>query len=152
MKKLISILSTVVACAASADYIYWFVENPTEVDGKETTWTSAAFFQDSTKLVTVDAENMADFGYSVATLNGGYNLATFFIELYNDSSSTPIAKATVPYSTLAGSIFTDNGIGSPGANKFNASTGATFNVPEPTSGLLFLVGGMLLGLRRKRRV
>ncbi len=28
----------------------------------------------------------------------------------------------------------------------------TYNVPEPTSGLLFLVGGMLLGLRRKRRV
>ena len=29
--------------------------------------------------------------------------------------------------------------------------GATYAVPEPTSGLLFLVGGMLLGLKRRRQ-
>ena len=29
---------------------------------------------------------------------------------------------------------------------------STYNVPEPTSGLLFIIGGMLLGLKRKRQV
>jgi len=38
------------------------------------------------------------------------------------------------------------------ATGFGQQTGATYNVPEPTSGLLFVIGGMLLGLKRKRQV
>jgi hypothetical protein len=33
-----------------------------------------------------------------------------------------------------------------------AAAGSTYAVPEPTSGLLFIIGGMLLGLKRKRQV
>ena len=33
---------------------------------------------------------------------------------------------------------------------FGGATTA-YNVPEPSSGLLFLIGGMLLGLKRRRQ-
>jgi hypothetical protein len=34
---------------------------------------------------------------------------------------------------------------------FAFGQGATYAVPEPTSGLLFVLGGMLLGLKRRRQ-
>ena len=154
MKKLISTLAIVVACAANADYIYWFVDNPTDVGGTSTEWTSAAFFQDSSKLGSIDAETMDLSGSYVTSLLSNYDTATFYIELYNSetqSDSTSIGKATIPYSAIASNVFKDNDFSAPGSNKFNASASATFNVPEPTSGLLFLVGGMLLGLKRRRQ-
>ena len=39
-----------------------------------------------------------------------------------------------------------------GINGATAFGGVAANVPEPTSGLLFVIGGMLLGLKRKRQV
>ena len=39
-----------VTCVASADYLYWMVDNPVDIAGSETTWASAAVYQDDTKL------------------------------------------------------------------------------------------------------
>lgn len=153
MKKIIFAFAILFAIESNADYLYWMVENPAEVDGKDVSWDSAAFFQNGNQLSKMSAAEMELVGHGTANLgSSGYDVATYYIELYNGQDSV-IGKANISYSSFAGSVFGDNDIGAPGLlNTFNASSSATFNVPEPTSGLLFLVGGMLLGLRRKRRV
>ena len=153
MKKLIFAFAVLFAIVSNADYLYWMVENPTQVDGNSVNWNSAAFFQNGTELSKMTADEMNMVGYGTANLGStGYDVATYYIELYNAQDSV-IGKANISYSSFASSVFGDNSTGAPGLmNTFNASSSATFNVPEPTSGLLFLVGGMLLGLRRKRRV
>ena len=153
MKKLMFIVAVLFALATHADYLYWMVENPLEVDGKSLDWTSASFFQGETKLSTMTAAQMSFAEHGLANLGtSGYDVATYYIELYNSQSSDPVARAEIPYSMIANNVFGDNSFGAPGLTTFTASASSFHAVPEPTSGLLFLVGGMLLGLRRKRRV
>ena len=159
MKKILILSVLMVAAVAHADYLYWMVaDNPSD-----------GFAWDTAKVVTGDnsvvgemsASEMADLAsvnnYASANIGAygtGYNDATsFFIELYNGSSekiaSASIGTADDLKSFISRNTMTDipssAAIFSPTAGSFQA-------VPEPTSGLLFLVGGMLLGLRRKRRV
>jgi hypothetical protein len=55
-------------------------------------------------------------------------------------------------SSLADYIFGNNSMSPVAAAAFGKNwTAGTYSVPEPTSGLLFLVGGMLLGLKRRRQ-
>lgn len=148
MKKTLLAFTFLLAIVAKADYLYWMVDNPAD----DISWDSAAIYQGDTQLgPTVAAADMQLFGYSQATLLEGYDAATYFIELYQEGNSNPVAKAKLSYNDIKSGIFGDNPIGGPGSSVFAPGAG-TFNVPEPTSGLLFLVGGMLLGLRRKRRV
>lgn len=151
MKKIIFTFVAGIAMVASADVLYWMVDNPLEIDGVQTTWTSAAFFQESTQLSKWDAEDMSDFGYATANIDrsvAGYDSASYFIELYNDQNAVIAKSSAIAYSSIANSFFSP--IASPSSITFQASAGSFSNVPEPTSGLLFLIGGVLLGLKRRR--
>ena len=141
-----------VTCVASADYLYWMVEsNPININGESTTWETAAIYQDSTKLTPVAWDDMSLNGFTWSELAGNYETSSFYIELYNSSNEAIAKSQAIPYSALANNISPNLGIKPPATMSFTA-TSATFNVPEPTSGLLFVIGGMLLGLKRKRQV
>ncbi|MGN0853119.1 MAG: PEP-CTERM sorting domain-containing protein [Kiritimatiellia bacterium] len=78
--------------------------------------------------------------------------ASFVVELGNwqDGSWTSLASATADYASLKDHIYTAP-LSTPGYTPWIV-TGftATAAVPEPTSGLLALMGAALLALRRKR--
>lgn len=156
MKKTLFLAAAVLAFSAQADYIYWMVEdNP--VNGY--TWDTAYLKQQNGDTVVQLGEltwaaaqgYLEDDAYAYSTLGANYTEASFFIELWNSGS---FAAQSTPqtYAQVKNNIF--------GSNMMNPSiaagsgfmpTGSTYNVPEPTSGLLFLVGGMLLGLKRRRQ-
>ncbi len=153
MKKILFALTVMGALVANADYLYWMVGTPTTVGGETVTagtdWTTAKFFADtdtSTALGTASYSDLDLFGYGVAS--GSFDPAkSYYIELYNGSDA--IGKSWFTGAQVAQYVTGNNSIIPPGSSVL---TGTAFiaGVPEPTSGLLFLVGGMLLGLKRKR--
>ena len=166
MKKIFFLLAVATVLTVKADYLYWMVDTPATVttrDGQTVDnyqWTSAILKQDGEQLATLSYSNAewykgknsyayADIGSSGSSYNDS---TTFIIELYNDAASpTYVGNVSATAATLAQYIFKSDSmapIGSAGA----FGVGATFAVPEPTSGLLFIIGGMLLGLKRRREV
>jgi hypothetical protein len=155
MKKTLFTLVAFVALAASADYLYWMVDTPLEGYN----WSTAKLVtNDGDELGSVSYETMASLndvdGFTYSSLGNYTETTSFLIELYNSSNpAEKIGSANIGNAqSLASFIFGDNSMAAGGTLGGFAAHASTFNVPEPTSGLLFLVGGMLLGLRRKRRV
>ncbi len=156
MKKTLFAVVVLVALVAKADYIYWMVDdNP---NGYE--WDTAYLVQDNVsandgrigQLTSTDAADYKEVGdYAWATLGENYTAASFFIELYKDGKFMAQSEEQA-YASVKGSIFGGNPM-SPVAAGTSAfvPVGSTYNVPEPTSGLLFLIGGVLLGLKRRRQ-
>lgn len=177
MKKLLFILAVGMALFAKADYIYWMVDNPasgTDISGSSTTfyWSTAALsiqetgdiYANSTyseasasgvgTLTSTQASDFKDIdAYAHASIgeSSAYSDKYFLIELFaSDGSWMAGYSASASSESIAKYIFGDNSMSVMPAAGFGQ--GATYNVPEPTSGLLFLVGGMLLGLKRRRQV
>ena len=156
MKKTLFAVVVLVALVAKADYIYWMVDdNP---NGYE--WDTAYLVQDNvsandghigTLSSAAASEYKAVGDYAWATLGDNYTAATFFIELYKDGKFMAQSEAQT-YANVKSSIFGGSPM-SPVAAGTSAfvPVGSTYNVPEPTSGLLFLIGGVLLGLKRRRQ-
>ncbi len=162
MKKILFILAIVVGTVVHADYLYWMVNpNPSTIknyvggDLNLSVWDNAKLYVGGSPKeggTVVDTITKSEAGiyssldaYAVADIGNNVN-TSFYVELYQ--ASTCLAVSWV-HDSLANYIFADNSMAA------NAGTGYTvtsFVVPEPTSGLLFLVGGMLLGLRRRRMV
>lgn len=167
MKKLVFALAVCIAAVANADVIYWMV-NPNETvtgyDGQNHAWLTAILsIQEDNEiyhhassssspwtLTNSEAVQLAAWGDYQATDLGtiDYSGKYFLIELFNDAD-----KWIGGYSADAASVakfITKNDMTPLPSSGFGM--GASYAVPEPTSGLLFLVGGMLLGLRRRRQV
>lgn len=177
MKKIIFALSVGLALVARADYIYWMVDNPasgTDISGssKEFNWAnavltvqdsgstyvnstySAASSAASTVGGTLSSSQASDFAaletYAYSSIGTDYSSKYILIELFN-SQGDWMAGYSAAASSLSSYIFGDNSMSTMPATGFGQGTGATYAVPEPTSGLLFLIGGMLLGLKRRRQ-
>lgn len=167
-KSSIAIIAVLAAFVVQADVLYWMVAddiaatasqaddtpfaalyvagdtlspNPTQLDSRTggQVWTAAADGA-TFKYTGIDAYNSSSFSFYIEILSGQY-----------DGYKTE----NMSYSQLANYII-GGGTASPSSSfnsdGFGGGTGTgTFNVPEPTSGLLFLVGGMLLGLKRRRQ-
>ena len=174
MKKILILAIAFSAIAiVRADVLYWMVSD-TEVQKVGTTadaFSSYSTFATlkatknglpedlvlSTKSGT-DVFNTYD-GYGTYEYTLGSPLTTpyedysFYVELYNGYRTNPEAYGDLVNN---GYIVPSNGMGSsPSVQGAGFGQGAghnTYNVPEPTSGLLFLIGGMLLGLKRRRQV
>lgn len=153
MKKTLFAAAALLALVAQADYIYWMVsDNP--ANGYD--WDTAYLVQGDTRIGTLTASEAASFkaldAYAYSTLNSGYETASFFIELYNGGSFAAQSE-TKAYADVKSYIFGGNPMSpaAAGGGGFMPA-GSTYNVPEPTSGLLFLIGGVLLGLKRRRMV
>ena len=159
MKKIFLAVALFTGVAVHADYLYWMVtDNPqagTDITGAETkfnwdkavlTWDGAA--SGTMDLSSSDATLYKTLGtYAIADIGTGYT--SFFVELYN--GDTWLAKSAVGNASTLAQYITSGMSLNPVAG--NAGWVATsYAVPEPTSGLLFLIGGMLLGLKRRRQV
>jgi len=153
MKKLILVLAFGTAIAANADYLYWMVDT-TDMDTKYQDFTTIVLRSTESSSIqsrAVDYSDVSDYydnGYYFTYSGTLSDTASYFVELYN--GDTWVAEsAKMAYSDLltGGSIFK-------GGLQPAAITPANFGsyaVPEPTSGVLFLLGGMLLGLKRRRQ-
>ena len=178
MKKIILIISIGLALVANADYIYWMVDNPatgtdisnTAVEGGFN-WenavlsvqNSSAIYVNSTysdassaaldggTLSSSDASELSGYdAYAYANIGDDYSGKYFLIELFAaDGSWMAGYSVSAANSDIAKYIFANNSMSVMPANGFGQ--GVSYSVPEPTSGLLFLIGGMLLGLKRRRQ-
>ncbi len=160
-KTLMSALIIAAALVVHADYLYWMVGDEyiktaesaklyavsgdvmpgTAIDTRDSVAIqTAGSWEASSKLGSfeTDISNYQGDGWSyyVEIVNAGKTLTTAPIT-YSQGLGSFIGNIHTPANLANGAFGTGTGL---------------YNVPEPTSGLLFLVGGMLLGLRRKRRV
>ena len=164
MKNLvIGAVAAVMASATSADTLYWMV---TETAGAEfdyaqlyyTTTTTEA--RDGTAVMDggtfqgVSGQSAETTGIMKADLGRYYldnpNITGFYVEWakYNGSMTGVTASRWVAISDALSSMDTFAN----GGQYVTTHTSTLMFVPEPTSGLLMLLGFGVLGLRRRRRV
>lgn len=167
MKQLLSIVALVLAFAASAEdqYFYWMLGDEVKIDDKR--------LETGTYYAKISADNGASylnlygdlgndapsFGYltydtsddspKVFAYLGSPQAAKYLVELYNDTSdgANPIGYADL-YLAELGDYITSGGMSKPLAGAYAVS--GFSSVPEPTSGLLLLLGVAGLALKRKR--
>ena len=163
--KIIQTLAICVALAcvgpASADTLYWQVDTSAGDAAYTGDWEYANLYATTTPGKGDPASAvLVDGAYDIA--NGttkfqsdlgeyGTNDYSFFVELINNSGQTVWTQYTTTYDNLvsAGYVSTSGmSVPSPTVTG-NMMNGAA--VPEPTSGVMLLLGGALLALRRRRR-
>ena len=163
-KALITALAIVAFSATYADVIYWMVSNEAYEDSRNVNESAdpyawiCATTSDTDNGIHIEGKSAAQvageyWGDSYFTTElGSYtgSAYSYYIELWNGTKTTPQSYDSLvnTYIASSGSIATPSTL-SNGA--FGQVTGTSYNDPEPTSGLLFLVGGMLLGLKRRRQ-
>jgi hypothetical protein len=157
MKKLFATLVLLAGFAANADYLYWMIDTGSGNGGAGGyTYDSINLMYGSTILQSASfSDNLGDmfsaggyFEYSGEIIDS--TGSSFWVELV--SSGNSVAKSTPQYTynelINMGALFKGSSMSSNVGNI--ASFGNFTSVPEPTSGVLFLIGGMLLGLKRRR--
>lgn len=144
MKNLLTIaMITLAAFAAKADlYLYW------TVDVSDTQWADTAVYAG---LYSGDATlDAAPIGEEAQTNVGIYT--SYWVKLYDNAmSEIAVSAEAVTYAQLSSmglspiwdSSSTDGG---PSGNYYTFSS---FVIPEPTSGLMLLLGLGALALKRK---
>lgn len=179
MKKIASVIFCLaLAMVASADVLYWQVANgdgsmSTEMqnytyakiyatkDGGDTRIALTSFFgpEDTDPVSSVYKSELTDNGGFYANLadiaDGSYTSYSFAIEIYDGSDNVLGHTGWATNSSLQDYIVQKSDFNSnwqmmtAGFGTEKWSDGAA-PVPEPTSGLLFLIGAALMGLRRRK--
>ena len=159
MKK--AILGLVVAVAAfsvRAEYLYWAVTS-TEgwTKGSAENWNAAVLYattstrSDSPYPLQTAAKAEAQAG--VNTNLGDWSGAdySYYIELINNSAdSVAYTSQTFTYAQLSGAL--NDGLATSLQSMMVFTGTAVVGTPEPTSGVLLLMGFAMLGLKRKKEV
>ena len=160
MKKLI-LLSLVCGSAmlVSADVLYWMVDDAHYAEDNRSftfAYASLAAQQGTTfNSKTADYLDTRTFDPSVSSTGAlasefaarTYDGYSFFIELMSDQGDMAQVLNIGTYADLVAGNYLKNSQMQTEMNTYKASA---FNVPEPTSGLLMLLGVGLLGLKRKK--
>ena len=166
MKKLMIVAATVLSgFIANASYLYWQVS-----PDAGSNWTSASvhygttagtsqgtldLYYDSTTTIGTSINATAAQGGAFASLAiDNASSMSYWVELVgSDPTSWSGSQYALTYSELTSGNFLVDSLNFAAQSeiaKMSAWTGGTQNAPEPTSGLLTLIGMALLGLRRKR--
>ena len=173
MKTLKFMLMLAAAAAAGAvkaevdSYLYWMVsDTATYSDAAGATLSGTPVEYDYAKIsadggstyLSLYGPGGGDLG--VDTLDKGLDgyvgfasspaFSSFLVELYTEDSSERVGWATIPYSTVIQNYALRN-ITDPSQAQAKLYTVSQV-VPEPTSGVLLLLGMAGLALRRRRNV
>ena len=164
MKRfLLSALAVAAAASLHASTLYWQVSD--QGAGNEFSYARVMATQtpggDGTAVASAVADGVAaktDTGTQVSPVvsdlgSNDYSGYYFYVEMVNyaDGSTRSVNKDYPwSYSQLvsSGYISTGNSVATPSVFASGALDGGS--VPEPTSGMLLLMGGALLALRRRR--
>jgi len=159
MKKsflILALLGSMTSLAATDSYLYWMIDTSQSYN--------YAMIRDQTTpdtYLTIYNENLASIGDRVsksdvvdaAAWGEGFYVpvdsvagtpATFIVELFN-SDDKFVSQSVLSYNS---EYLYGGGMGLPPAS---AMTFSSFAIPEPSSGLLMLVGCAVLGLRRRKQ-
>lgn len=158
MKKLLTfVVLAVASIAANAGYLYWQAPTTppagiTDSYSYATLWTSE---NGSDYTAINDHGTTLYFDATTANDTDVGNATHFYIELVNYAESTYSVVGRSEAATYA-SLVSEGAIHSNLAtdlSKMVAWVGSNYQaVPEPTSGLLMLMGFAMLGLKRKKEV
>ena len=150
---------------ADYQYLYWTVDETHDTDQYQFSYATVKA-GDSSYLSLYSPDSSSAYGtklYNSSTPGDGlvtdagyaglgegidYSGSTFLFELWMENASggdALVAWKSVGYSALAGNVFANTQSGS-GSTPYVVSN----LVPEPTSGMLFLLGIAGLALRRRR--
>ena len=162
-KTIVGLVLAAAAFAAKADYLYWGV---TSSEASGTSYNAARLWQRTDNTISTDGATAVGWLYDIpgakstsVTIDSSAQAGTYyFVELCNYSNSTwssgATSSSTYTYSSLVekGVITSSDLI----AQASVASQVLTYHgvqaTPEPTSGLLMLMGFAMLGLKRKKEV
>lgn len=177
MKKLMILAALACATMARADYLYWSVNladdsaysfNYATISAKsaesETSSTLSLYGSSSTepvgtRLYTTSYSEANNWAAGTTTGGGAFagfdknsNINSFLIELWTDgatqdATATRVGYTSLLYSSLAQYIYSD--MATTGASPYVVTDAQI--VPEPTSGLLALLGVAALALKRKQQ-
>ena len=159
MKKLILFVLVIgSSMIASADLLYWMVDQSgaetsqrvfefafAELYAKDAQGNKVEFADGLYGSVAPDNISTAPNLYTSIGNVATYENYTFYIELYNESGVAQVA----PY-TLGGLNAVEDFIKKSAMDTTAPYMATTFAAPEPTSGLLMLLGVGLLALKRKK--
>lgn len=159
-KILTLVFGIAVATAAHSEILYWTVQNYTEGTSYND-WSYARIFSSTGTKPGEALETRGEvdsYGYVAKKANDGvytsyidtdsYSAAnSFYIELYSSQNSTaPYAWSYLVQKSALKAFVDEASFAQVPTNMVNGFT----VVPEPTSGLMLLLGAAMLGLRRKR--
>lgn len=167
-KSIVATLVFLVAFVASADVLYWMVGDSianTAMQGDSNNFaalyvTGEGLTPDPTSLMTVTGGQVYNMynpeGDTVGFKYDGIDAYKsgdfhFYVEILADGDYKGHQTSKMSYTDISKYIFAPTSIPSGSMLAGFGSGTTTYNVPEPTSGLLFLIGGMLLGLKRRRQ-
>ncbi len=157
MKKVLLLAAVAVGVlSGSADTLYWQVGD-SGYTGTDAAYASLFAKTDSGTVTLIDGaydftgdEGTGPFASDLGESTGA--TYSFFVELYNSSLDTVFVGESANYDTLVSSGYVStSGISTPTYATSSWAAVRTGSVPEPTSGVLLLVGAGMLALRRRRR-
>lgn len=152
--KMLAVVAAVLAMvgAVQADALYWMVDTTAPEAAYKLEFDSAGLY-----VVTAEGDVFLDgiaagAAPTLSDLNGyGSSQYSFYVELYNAAGNSVYKTQAVSYDSLLSSGYiATGGVLTPTVLASGGFNGAA--VPEPTSGVLLLIGGAMLALRRRRRM
>ena len=169
MKKLIfAAICAFIGVAAHADAMYWQLAGQRITGVADNQWTMARVeiysggsatgvylhYLDDAEVQYMDkTETGAWFDVDMSHYDGVSPEYSFVLELVNDDLQIQATTTPVSYSSLSDKIVSEstfNSISPINYSTYNAGANTTADLPEPTSGLLMLLGASLLALRRRQ--
>ena len=168
MKKLMMLFAVaLLGMAAQASAMYWQVSsaNNTNVDAAKWTMARVEVYQNGfgtgNYLQVWDGESWASgVSYVDKTAEGAWfdvsayssdsTVYSFVLELVNDELEVQGISAASSYSKLVADKVIMSSFDSIAPGSYTSWNQGFVDIPEPTSGLLLLLGASLLALRRKQ--
>ena len=165
-KTMLMIIVALTGAALHADYqyLYWMVDETHDTDQYQFTYATVKAGDSSYLYLYDQSGNTGDYKFYASDVvtganaglstsagyaglgDGNYSDSTFLFELWNQYDEK-VGWKSVSYSALSGNIFANTQSGS-GSTPYVVSN----LVPEPTSGMLLLIGIAGLALRRRKQL
>ena len=168
MKKLFfAAICAFVGVVAHADAMYWQLAGQNMTGVSDSSWTMARIevyengnpttgptylhYLDDSEVIYMDKTETGAWFYVPESYAQNSAAYSFVLELVNDSQEIQASSGQIAYSNanvIKETVF--DSLTPVNYSTYNVGAGQTVDLPEPTSGLLMLLGASLLALRRRQ--